>query len=370
MARADSPRRSTGKLIGFAAVAAALFVGVLELASWGVVTALPDHFRLRDLEAIAYRPEEIRRSRNLFHPLLGWNRTFDSPWGGRPLPDYRGEPLLAAYGDSFAFCDEVEDHETWQVHLSRLLDGDVLNFGVNAYGTDQAFLKYKFTHPEVDVPVVTLGFLLENINRCRTVFRRFYVLPKSSIPFPPKPRFILDAEGALSLVRSPVGHRKELARMADPEFLATLGAHDDYYVTGFPYLRLVGAKIGELLTGGDATAASWRDPQQRALMFGIFDAFVALARERGSEPVLFLEPEKEQIGADPTPAEDAVVGFCEQKGYRLFNSIRALTERTGGEGVARLFARRGHASAEGNALLAEALHEFLREEGLLEPQDK
>ena len=83
-----SRARSKGKIVTFASVAAVLLLGLLELASWAVVSALHDDFGVRDLDALAYRPDEIKRSKGLFHPLLGWNRTHSTKWGVKfkPLP--------------------------------------------------------------------------------------------------------------------------------------------------------------------------------------------------------------------------------------------------------------------------------------------
>ena len=361
--------------IAFAGVAALLVVALLELASWAIVSAAPAEFGRKDLTQLAYTPAEIKRCKNLFHPLLGWNKPFRTQWGERPRPVEHGAVLLSSFGDSFTFCDEVEDDETWQVHLSRQLGADVLNFGVNAYGTDQAYLRFKLIYPRVKTPVVVLGFLLENLNRCRNVFRRFYILPPSSIPFPPKPRFRLDEAGELTLIRTPVRRVNDLQSMMDPEFLETLGANDDYYDSddygpGFPHLRLVGQKIASLLGGGESdTDRSWSDPAHRALIFALLDAFVTEATKLGGRPVLFLEPEQEQITAPPTDAEAAVVEYCRSRRYHLFNGIRELAAVVGPEQVDGLFARRGHASAAGNVLIAERMHEYLRAHDLVPPRD-
>jgi hypothetical protein len=46
-------------------------------------------------------------------------------------------PPILAIGDSGAFGDEVDDHETWPAHLEIRLERRVLNAGVSAYGIDQ-----------------------------------------------------------------------------------------------------------------------------------------------------------------------------------------------------------------------------------------
>ena len=50
---------------------------------------------------------------------------------------------ISCYGDSFTFCRQVNDNETWQYHLSESVKSNVLNFGVGNYGVDQSLLRLK-----------------------------------------------------------------------------------------------------------------------------------------------------------------------------------------------------------------------------------
>ena len=50
---------------------------------------------------------------------------------------------ISCYGDSFSFCRQVNDDETWEHYLSELLKTNVQNFGVGNYGLDQAYLRLK-----------------------------------------------------------------------------------------------------------------------------------------------------------------------------------------------------------------------------------
>lgn len=61
---------------------------------------------------------------------------------------------IAAFGDSFVFCDGEKDSDTWPAQLENLASNiEVLNFGVSGYGFGQSYLRYlkdglKF-HPDV-----------------------------------------------------------------------------------------------------------------------------------------------------------------------------------------------------------------------------
>ena len=50
---------------------------------------------------------------------------------------------ISCYGDSFSFCRQVNDNETWEHYLSELLKTNVQNFGVGNYGLDQTYLRLK-----------------------------------------------------------------------------------------------------------------------------------------------------------------------------------------------------------------------------------
>jgi hypothetical protein len=94
-----------------------------------------------------------------FDPHLGWVRKPDSSGtengqkgpitfnidslGSRTNSFEKSPPVIAAFGDSYAFCRQVEDDETWEAHLSRQEGFGVLNFGIGNYGVDQALLRYE-----------------------------------------------------------------------------------------------------------------------------------------------------------------------------------------------------------------------------------
>jgi hypothetical protein len=136
---------------------------------------------------------------------------------------------IAVFGDSFTFGDEVALGDTWGAALERGLaargvSAEVLNFGVNAYGTDQAFLRWQRSGRRHRPAVVVLGFQPENVLRNLNVFRPLY-FSGSEVPLS-KPRFVV-RDDALALVNSPT---VPLARLR-----AALAALPDE--PAFPYER-------------------------------------------------------------------------------------------------------------------------------------
>ncbi len=112
---------------------------------------------------------------------------------------------IALFGDSFTFGDEVGQDHTWGAALRETLatrgtPAEVLNFGVNAYGIDQAYLRWRTAGRLYQPAVVVLGFQAEDVLRNLNVFRPFYFM-NSEVPLS-KPRFVA-RDGVLTTVNVP-----------------------------------------------------------------------------------------------------------------------------------------------------------------------
>ena len=97
---------------------------------------------------------------------------------------------IALVGDSFTFGLEVRYEDTWG---RRLEEGfgpgvQVLNFGVDGYGIDQAYLRYRRDVPRWHPEMVILGIINDDLRRSMCVYG-FLCFAGSDIPFA-KPRLI------------------------------------------------------------------------------------------------------------------------------------------------------------------------------------
>ena len=157
----------------------------------------------------------------IYDEMLGWTHppnavrqsgefTINSA-GLRSRREYSQRPpsdtlRIALFGDSFTAGDEVSDDETWGHQLEIKLNQagirtEVLNFGVSAYGMDQAFLRWRKAGRGYAPDMVIFGFQPENLNRNVNIFSMLYFT--HTLPFS-KPRFVLTARGGgLELVNSP-----------------------------------------------------------------------------------------------------------------------------------------------------------------------
>lgn len=220
----------------------------LVLAELGLRLALP--IPSEYLLPLPYKWEELRRiaadeTYIRFDAALGWVPTPASTHEGggiiyrtnraglRADREYAPEPQpglrrLAAFGDSFTYCEEVELADCWTSQLERAWPGtEVLDFGVPGYGPDQAWLHYQRDGPAYHPCAVLIGYLIENINRVVNRFRPFYE-PAGGLLLS-KPRFLLDGPG-LALLPNPASSPEQLA---DPLWVEqTLGPNDSWYFPG------------------------------------------------------------------------------------------------------------------------------------------
>ena len=130
--------------------------------------------------------------------------------GEQPPP---GALRVACYGESFTFGSEVDNGEDWPAQLEVAAAGalEVLNLGVIGWGTDQALLRFRDGHDQLDSDVVLMGLMAENIQR--NVNRLVPVrAPKEFVPLV-KPRFLLDG-GELRLPPHPYASEIELYEAA------------------------------------------------------------------------------------------------------------------------------------------------------------
>lgn len=100
-----------------------------------------------------------------------------------------GEYSIATYGDSYCFCRDVKDNETFQHYLSQGLGVHVSNYGVGNYGLDQGLLRMKrrFDEDPADYTIIALCDKVA-INRILSSWKHYYEFGNT---FAIKPRFKL-----------------------------------------------------------------------------------------------------------------------------------------------------------------------------------
>ena len=323
-------------------------------------------------------------------PALGWS---PRPNGSTKLYQANGQGLrgdrevsirtdpgvvrIAAFGDSFTHGDDVNNASTWEAQLEPMLkSAQVLNFGVPAYGVDQAYLRYMEDGKSFRPNVVLIGVMTENLYRGINVWRPYY---KTSYDFPlTKPRFKL-VEGRLVLVPNPLANLKACERLRDdPASLLPQIAENDslfsmqYAACDFDFFPTI--RLGKMLNRKrtladlspvDATGRFKTEHEAFAVLTATLTAFVAAVREEQANVMVLLFPNEvlpsgSQQSQPYEPLKDwldeAGIGYMDlQDGFDRYRADLRDEELFVGQF--------NHYSPAGNGLVAQALRDQLTERG-------
>ncbi len=109
--------------------------------------------------------------------------------GARTNPQFENQKSsISCYGDSFTFCRQVNDNETWEHYLSKFEKTHVQNFGVGNYGLDQSILRLEREYSKNQTDIVILAVVPDTICRIVSLWKHYYEYGNT---FAFKPRFIL-----------------------------------------------------------------------------------------------------------------------------------------------------------------------------------
>jgi len=148
--------------------------------------------------------------------------------GARTNPNFENlESRISCYGDSFTFCRQVNDDETWECYLSELQHTNILNFGVGNYGLDQTLLRLKREYPKNKTKIVIIGIVPDTISRILSIWKHYYEYGNT---FGFKPRFIL-TENNLRLIKNPIDHESKFFHYE--KYLDQIKENDFFYHNKF-----------------------------------------------------------------------------------------------------------------------------------------
>ena len=250
-----------------------------------------------------------------FHPVLGWNiaHSEKNSLGARGPREYpeKERYKIKIFGDSFSYGAEVTSEQTFEAVIERERGWECLNFGVGAYGTDQAVLKYELT--DVPTQYTVLGVLSENIGRVVSFYPAWYMRHWA----PPKPRFFLQGD-SLHLLQTPINSVEKAQALLDPEFVNSLRPFDYWpsfyeqklhaparlhwpaFVTVFSHLDFFLSRarleiLRRVAPDWDIEKQTYKyyhlyEGESEALQIftRIIDRFIAVARNRGEIPIIVI----------------------------------------------------------------------------------
>ena len=282
---------------------------------------------------------------------------------------------ISTFGDSFTHCNDVTNNETWQAILERInTDLEVINFGVGAYGLDQAYLRYLEEGLQYKSHIVFIGYMTADISRHVTTFWPFFFSETSVILT--KPRFIIEND-MLSLVPNPIQKLDDYNMMLlkPKEILQEIGINDFYYSKQYassffdfsPTVRLgkitasrISDRFGErILVDGNYNEKS----EAFRITKKIFDKFHASVVNNNSIPFILIFPGKRDIiryRTQKTKKYSHLLLYLNSKGYQYVDFMDVFCGGGKDYAIMKLFNNSGHYSSFANNLVAMRLHEYLK----------
>lgn len=322
-------------------------------------------------------------------PELGWryragyrdSRDRMNALGVRSAREYSVVPgpgvvRVAAFGDSFVYCNEVANNDSWPTLMESLSPRiEVLNYGVGGYGTDQAFLRYMREGPSSSPDVVIIGFAPDDLRRVINVYRRF--ISNRELPLV-KPRFVLESGGRLVLVPNPLPQPSDYEKyLRQPASIIELGRHDQLYQPAvyenplFDYsatvrvLVTVATRIysryvdaDRLFSGNLFSRSSTAFKIQAALL----EKFSSAVQASGAMPIVVIFPDRDSVveGRRGRPKIfDPLVDHLRRRGITVADLTDAFVAEDGRFDIAEWFMPGGHYSPLANRHVASRLGQYI-----------
>jgi len=371
------------------------YLGLNALRGKGVEYGpLPSSLSQEQKTLIAARLEERPPLRG-HHPSLGWAPKANSltkdvqvnSQSIRSTHDYFSsvDPKrvrVSAFGDSFTFGAEVGNTATWEYQLEeRDARFEVLNFGVGAYGLDQAYLRYLQDGTDFHPDIVIIGFMSENIYRNLNVFRPFYSSMYGTSIYT-KPRFTVD-NGHLSLIKNPLTTVDDYRRFAtnDEAVLREIGSKDYFYQTGYlagpldrlPSVRLL--KVAMQSTKVSLTPVVTREgsyavgAEAFTLTTTLLREFRCAALQHDSLPVIVIYPDLGDFGryhSHQVRRYEPLIAHLQRNGARYLDMLDGFVAHDPQVRVDQLTVGMwGHYSRLGNEIVARHVQRYLDDQGLV-----
>jgi hypothetical protein len=342
-------------------------VVVLVLAEVTIRFALPANLfldRKKDcywIMRIQVRQDEMRGKRPANVRLddeLGWTMRADRSnatesinslglRGSREVEYARkdGTKRAVVIGDSFTFGLGVPDDATYCARLEARVPGvEVINMGVNGYGTDQQFLQWQREGTKFDPDLVLIGVYVPDFHRNALSVREF-----------PKPRFFVD------------GGKLVPSATSLPKARESLDEHRDSCGSGVRLLHALGY-ARRWLAG---TEPDEPFEEKAALMHGILELLRDSTAKHGAKLGVLVIPDKSYRDyLDHERIERVIEGAAAELGIPLLNLTDELIERQRAHEGDPAYEPdydpvHGHWSEAGHDAAAERITRFVRENELL-----
>jgi len=309
--------------------------------------------------------------------LLGWTvgpdrRSLDGLYlssregirSGRPgvaYTDRRARYRIATVGDSYTFGLEVPFESSWGYQMEKALgrDFEVLNFGIDGYGVDQAYLRYARDVRPWRPTLVIFAFIDHDLYRSLSVYS-FITFPEWGFPFA-KPRFVL-RNGEPQLLNLPLLGPETLLATPSVERLPFVTYDPGYDPAEWQWRWYDASRLVRFLFSRFPRwplANPAREGEQARLNSALLLRFVRQAAAEGAVPLVVYFPSRGDFEGQDRSGKDRVLAALGRAGVRPLN----LTSCIGAVGEERAFIPgRPHYSAAGNLAVARCLSSVVERE--------
>lgn len=308
--------------------------------------------------------QDLSSSEGLRSPRVGMSfanaRARHSGFSPHPAP-FR----VALVGDSMTFGYEVRCEETWGHVLEGLLQPhvQVLNFGVSAYGLNQAFLRYekdvRAWHPQI----VIIGISSQMIMRINSIYQELMTPAWGHLLARPR---LVRKNDVLSAINYPVPEPREIFAYSTIQESPHLDL-DAYYRPfqwergGIWHLFEQSYVFRFLNAFRPPTEARPKDIQHEAVILSQFvtQSLVRKVLEDGAIPLIVWFPYAYELPRSADPGNTGLslpARMLRDAGLEYYDPTECLIE----VGTSERYAKGGHYSPKGNAHIAECLEPLLR----------
>ena len=322
-----------------------------------------------------YRPGQISADDHITEQGLRGNRLYSDR-------AHSGVLRVAAYGDSFTYGSEVSNEHAWTYVLEQVSsDIEVLNYGVPGFGTDQAYLRYLREQNSLSPSAVLICFAPVDLGRSVNVYRRF--ISTRELPLS-KPRYMLDGNGELQLLPSPLSNAADYRDLVDNPALITEFGEYDYWYSALVYenplydwsatvrllsniwLQLDRKLISDnrLLHGDQFNRESEAFVVQTAILRQFYDDVI----DSGQKPIILLFPGLSDVANSTAGTDNSyapLIDYLQVENMQYVDAIEPLVRALSNHALQDLFAPGGHYSEIGNRMVAHFLADRLADENLV-----
>jgi len=332
-------------------------------------------------------PEDIKRFTSCqYDPDMGWNSgdisyehegtSYKISRDRVRINPYQSSLVhISAYGDSFTFGDEVENNETYPFFLSQFTQSNVINYGVSAYGTDQALksLERNLRNGK-RTDVVVLEFIQDSIKRNMNMYLAFKYGFEKWTRYKFKPMLYKDSYG-YKWAENPLRKLENTSDILDA--YETSKKYDWFYKhphpdISFPYSLSAVNTLWFLVKQKYEGSPDWGHKESEIKMKELIKFYAALSDEYKFVPVIVYIPQGSEMKDYSKGGKkhrfneflDELTEYYKDSNMIVIDLSKEIKKISNTVSMEQFYVRHydGHPSAYGNKVIGEIIYKKIKAE--------